>query len=151
LGYTHYFYQTKEIPQDRWESLCLDAFQVVDHCADLKIPLVYESDDPNPPLISDDMIRFNGVRNDGHETFILIKKPERYEIYDGVEKHFEFCKTAHKPYDLAVGLVLLLALHHAPEIVSVSSDGRWDSEWVYIREAYRKLFGREAPRFQDDE
>jgi hypothetical protein len=80
---------------------------------------------------------------------VVIKKPKRYETYDGVEKHFEFCKTAHKPYDLAVGLVLLLVLHHAPEIVSVSSDGRWDSEWVYIREAYRKVFGREAPRFQE--
>jgi hypothetical protein len=147
LGYSHYYYQTGDIPQDRWESLCLDAFKAIDHCADLKIPLVFECDDPKPPLISDDAIRFNGVGNDGHETFILNKNPG-IPLREG--RHFDFCKTAHKPYDLAVGLVLLLALHHAPEIISVSSDGRWDSEWVYIREAYRKLFGREPPCFSKD-
>ena len=65
-------------------------------------------------------------------------------------KYFDFCKTAHKPYDLAVGLVLLLALHHAPEIMSVSSDGDWDSEWVYIRENYRKLFDRDPPCLSKD-
>jgi hypothetical protein len=30
---------------------------------------------------------------------------------------------------------------HAPESVSVSSDGDWDGEWTEARKVYKKLFG----------
>ena len=57
---------------------------------------------------------------------------------------FDFCKTARKPYDLAVCLVLLAMKRHAPKSVKVSSDGDWDGEWKEAREVYKSLFGVEV-------
>ena len=36
---------------------------------------------------------------------------------------FQFCKTAHKPYDRAVMCLLILCHHHAPECWDIGSDG----------------------------
>jgi len=41
---------------------------------------------------------------------------------------FEFCKTAFKPYDLAVITFLIIAKCHLKDSIFVSSDGR-DSHW----------------------
>ncbi len=37
--------------------------------------------------------------------------------------YFDFCKTAFKPYDLAVITFMIIAKHHLKEIILVSSDG----------------------------
>jgi hypothetical protein len=42
--------------------------------------------------------------------------------------YFEFCKTAYKPYDLAVIICLIIARHHLKEEIIVSSDGTVD-QW----------------------
>lgn len=63
------------------------------------LELVYEADCPRtPPLVSLDFIRFNGIGAEGHETFVLENRDHR-----------GMCKTAEKPYDLAVCCVLLIA------------------------------------------
>ena len=36
---------------------------------------------------------------------------------------FDFCKTAYKPYDLAVICALIIAKHHLKEQIRISSDG----------------------------
>ena len=41
--------------------------------------------------------------------------------------YFEFCKTAYKPYDLAVIICLIIAKHHLKEEIIVSSDGTLDN------------------------
>lgn len=43
--------------------------------------------------------------------------------------YFECCKTAYRPYDLAVTAFLIIAKKHLRENISVSSDGR-DENWV---------------------
>lgn len=49
--------------------------------------------------------------------------------FDRVEDdEFAFCKTAFKPYDIAVTAALIVIKHHAPS-VNVSSDGN-DEDWV---------------------
>lgn len=60
------------------------------------------------------------------------------------KESFDFCKTARKPYDLAVCLVLLSMKRHAPKSVSLSSDGDWDAEWTEARGIYKELFEAEV-------
>lgn len=59
------------------------------------------------------------------------------------KESFDFCKTARKPYDLAVCLVLLSMKRHAPRSVRLGSDGDWDGEWTQARMVYKELFGVE--------
>lgn len=68
------------------------------------------------------VIRFNGVGELSHETFLI----ERFS------REFEFCKTNRKPYDLAVcGVLILISLY--ADGGEISSDGLGetytDSEW----------------------
>ena len=69
-----------------------------------------------------------------YESFIVprILKPESWQQPDQ-NKHFgDFCKTAYRPYDLAVTAVLLAAKHHLGAQFEVSSDGDdnlwWDAK-----------------------
>jgi hypothetical protein len=82
-----------------------------------------------------------------HETFSLpiemekqgwqkpISKISHYDQYgkpvynhaEAVGRYFEFCKTAYKPYDLAVIICLIIAKHHLAEEILVSSDGTLDN------------------------
>jgi len=39
------------------------------------------------------------------------------------KKHFSFCKTAFRPYDLAVNVFLIIAKHHMGNSIKVKSDG----------------------------
>lgn len=58
------------------------------------------------------MIRFNGMGENGHETFLFKLDSEK----------FNFCKTARKPYDLPVCKILLVLKHYMPNL-ELSSDG----------------------------
>ena len=73
-------------------------------------------------MVDEVAIRFNGVGDLAHETFMV----------DRVSREFEFCKTNRKPYDLAVCGVLILVSLYA-EGGEISSDGLGetytDSEW----------------------
>ena len=68
-----------------------------------------------------------------HESFIFDrvqevpdwKKPQE----DG--RYFEFCKTAYKPYDIAVTAALIVVKHYCPE-VSIHSDGS-NEDWEDAR------------------
>ena len=44
-----------------------------------------------------------------------------------VGRYFEFCKTAYKPYDLAVIICLIIAKHYLAEDILVASDGTLDN------------------------
>lgn len=129
----------------QWEKVCLEAFQILDYCAKKKIDLVWEYDVTKPPAVTPDLIRFNGPQDDGHETFLVTREmPEIPDWSSDKSASFDFCKTARKPYDLAVCLVLLSMSRHAPESVKVSSDGDWDVEWTEARDVYSRMFGVEV-------
>jgi len=128
--------------------VCLETFQILDYCTAKKIELAFECDIPKPPEVSNEMIRFNGVNGEGHETFIFFKKMPKEISSDKSSRHFYFCKTARKPYDLAVCLVLLSLAQHAPKSVELGSDGDWDGEWTDARRVYKELFGVESESFQ---
>ena len=62
------------------------------------------------------------------------KWKNEYGTYDReasnvVGKYFRFCKTAYKPYDLAVNVCLVIAKHHLKDDIVVSSDGT-KNNWI---------------------
>ena len=108
MGYTHYFNfkkGTEEFPTKFVE----DVKKVLEG-KERYIQL--EFDEKKPIMVNEKMICFNGKGKNGHETFLLT--PEKVK--------FGFCKTARKPYDLYVCLVLALAKHHFGDEFELSSE-----------------------------
>ena len=76
---------------------------------------IFGWDGTGSPVFTSEKISFNGdasVGND-HETFYI----EKYD--DG----FNFCKTARKPYDVAVCVALLCFAHNFGDVFEYHSDG----------------------------
>jgi len=92
------------------------------------------------PVIQETELWFNGDGDKGldHETFsIHWRKPA----------NFDFCKTARKPYDIMVGLsLLILQKYLGQKVLTFSSDGD-DEDWAEIYAVYEKAMGEPAPRF----
>jgi len=109
MGYTHYWESKKRFTDPQWTKL-LRITQAI--FAATKTPVQYETNDNRQPEIDPEFIRFNGVENDGHETFVL----SRGQI------EFDCCKTAYKPYDEIV-VAILIAAHDINKEFSWSSDG----------------------------
>lgn len=58
----------------------------------------------------------------------------------GTGWHFDFCKTAYKPYDLAVTCFLVIAKHHLAGNLWVASDGE-TQRWADARILCQKELG----------
>ena len=117
MGYTHYWTRKKlVIDNSTWAAIERDVrelFKLLPAEAPT-LTLVREYDEPGTePLVNGALICFNGEGELGHETFYF----PRTDTSD-----FGFCKTARKPYDLAVQAVLRIIAHHEPSVV-LSSDG----------------------------
>ncbi|KAJ5091917.1 hypothetical protein NUU61_006787 [Penicillium alfredii] len=97
-----------------------------------------------PPLADTTKgIWINGVGDNAHEA-LMIAYRKRLRI---------FVKTAHKPYDLVVTCVLLMANLLAPNVFRLRSDGLWD-EWQPMRDLYARLWTGEeigGPPWEEDE
>lgn len=110
MGYTHYWKQVGENPDDsQWEAICAEAQRVIDSA---NHPIAGWDGDGEPE-INDSYISLNGCGEDSHETFRLHR----------VDADFEFCKTARKPYDATVVAILRAAKRFAPGWLNLSSDG----------------------------
>jgi len=109
MGYTHYW-NKHTFSHEVWAKIKADIQQLIEAST---IPLAREYDDAaSKPEILDNYIRFNGVGDDGHETFVL-----EQEIGG-----FEFCKTARKQYD-ELAVACLIIAHHHDNAFTWSSDG----------------------------
>lgn len=121
MGYSHYFENKKDCPPEDWEKIT-DAFKRLQAAAIINNdPLLIQekSDSASAPGVDDTGIWFNGIEDDGHETFHLTR------VGSG---RFNCCKTALKPYDRVVVAVLCLANFFAPGVWDIGSDGA-DYEW----------------------
>ena len=98
----------------------------------------YEFDDPQPPLVSDTKIRFNGVGEQGHETFYFLATGDGAA---GRGWAFQFCKTARKPYDEVVMQVLIVLKHYLGAAITVTSDGDFAVEWADARRTLEHRYG----------
>lgn len=85
------------------------------------------------PTITDTLVVFNGTAEGDkcHETFFM---------QVDVPCAFDFCKTAHKPYDTAVCLALLCFKHYFGPDFSFDSDGDIDGvHWEYPTQIFNQL------------
>lgn len=129
MGYTHYW-KNGEIPQENWDAAVVCVKELFK-----KLPkglIQKEWDNASVPIANKNEIRFNGVDDDGHETFCLARSGEG----------FSFCKTARKPYDVAVVAVLTIAKHYFGDLINVSSDGELE-DWQEGLDLVKELFGFE--------
>jgi len=138
MGYTHYWYKKPELKEAAWNRFAKDVVDIIG-AVNRKVgsDIVWESDTPSKQVeINSEVIRFNGAGELGHETFYFERKISAMDLQRHKKVHsnlqedevFNFCKTAQKPYDLAVVAVLVAAKHHFGSDIRVSSDGNED-EW----------------------
>ena len=126
MGYTHYWYET-----DKPGKIPAKALSIIKDVVDeaYKANLIQlEWDTPGAPVVTETEIRFNGIGEDGHETFYYeADKGERLD-YEPDKRYFDFCKTAQKPYDVVVMKVLLVLARYIPTF-DLKSDGAFLDEW----------------------
>ena len=109
MGYTHYWKLGQKPTPAQWKRFTTAVSKIVELS---NVQVQFEYDEASPPQIDDERVRFNGVDEDGHETFFI--EPEDVE--------FNFCKTAHKDYDEIVVACLIAAANILPGF-SWRSDG----------------------------
>lgn len=141
MGYTHYFPQKESVHVLKWTKITEDLKLVLGNLPPFSqtaggyhqepIDLRSEYDEPNPPELGHDYIRFNGEGDLGHETFYMPRVKEEGDS-------FMFCKTARKPYDHVVCAALIIANHHAPECFDIGSDGG-PEDWMPALEHVRSV------------
>ena len=134
MGYTHYWRQLRDFTDTEWQEL-MRLTKLITASSGRDIILSEFN-------INNEEIRFNGYGEEGHETFLITKKKRAKRQYEEQEAYdrqgaFEFCKTAHKPYDKYV-VAVLCALYNIEvkewplgdgKIMSISSDGNTE-DWT---------------------
>ena len=114
MGYTHYFRTTRgELDEEAFISFAQDCERIFDLAKADGIETQWEHDCALGPQATPELVRFNGVGSEGHETFYFPRETES----------FSFCKTAQKPYDVVVVAVLCAAKERFGGAVEISSDG----------------------------
>lgn len=121
MGYTHYWYLNPDLNNTGKYSRAKAALvPIIDMCEDVLgerewggLPL---------PIANSDEVYFNGIGGEGHEVFCLHKIIPQPSTEKGTF-YFDFCKTAHKPYDKAVVACLLSLKYDLGDDIRVFSDG----------------------------
>lgn len=103
MGYTHYWTQKRNFTVSEWKVVSDDLRKILEYAKhEQGITLANGmGEGGTSPVFSTKSIAFNGLGDDGHETFYIervIRKPD----YAGRERGYDFCKTANKPYDAVV-------------------------------------------------
>ncbi len=149
MGYTHYW--TDDGASDTLPAEAVTLIKQITDRAYQQGLIQREHDDPRPPLATAQAVRFNGVGEEGHETF---------QFATANRGAYGFCKTARKPYDDVVMRVLLILGYYRDGLV-IRSDGAFDQEWAealtwFNREVGHAFIDRRlafyrpsAPRAQD--
>lgn len=144
MGFTHYWSYLPE--SEQWQvafpRLLADTRVILDHLTDRGIATAGAHGDGEPLLTVDEIV-FNGAEPNEYESFFLgtTQDPNtRHHTWRGARFTWDFCKTAHRPYDLAVTAVLLRSRQLVPWHFAIGSDGRWDSDWKPARDLVADLF-----------
>jgi hypothetical protein len=151
MGYTHYFAYdpTARSFISAWPGMVRDAKLIAWYAQRVLGVSLAGGRGEGPPVLSDRRICLNGpVADDlGHEAFLIDPtplgtggarlvlgndaSPGQAGERDGRGFIKSFCKTARKPYDIAVTAILLRARHLAPDSFVIASDGDWERDWCY--------------------
>ena len=133
MGYTHYMKNKPAFTDAQWAAFCNDVRDIFNK---YRLTLANGAGDArSKPYIGRGEISFNGRGEDSHETGYVPK----------AATEFEFCKTAHKPYDVVVVEVYKLVRKYLPD-AELSSDGgdeifggqkiRVNNKWTYLTGDY---------------
>lgn len=145
MGYTHYYDQKRSLTKAEWLAFAEVAGTITRYVQhELGIPLANGLGEPGTQPewnTVDSYLSFNGLGDDSHESLYIQRKRETTPQYTGdTNPSWSFCKTARKPYDIAVTAILAYLAtctrkidHDGPvlgtEAFAVSSDGD-ASEWL---------------------
>lgn len=122
MGYTHYWKFNEKPSEEKFFELVEGVKQIVATAEEAGIAIgeqVYESG----------YFSFNGVGGEAHETFSMLIQSEESD----------FCKTAQKPYDMAVTASLILAKKIFGEGIQIKSDGNW-KDWESGQLLYESVY-----------
>jgi hypothetical protein len=132
MGYTHYWSSTND---QKSAAGYLTAFPTISDIVKRYRKIIqFECDNAMPPVVDGTVVRFNGIEDEGHETFSFVLGRD------------DFCKTARKPYDLPVCECLLVLNEFIPSMV-LKSDGFGnspediDDEWKLALQNVNKVYG----------
>ena len=117
MGYTNYWHQHNDFTDEQWKSIKEEYDYIKEVCGNI-------IKDETTDLDENTHIIFNGIGEDAHETFFLSKDARPFNFkkdYEGQDTSFYFCKTAMKPYDIAVWYMLTQIQRICPS-VSISRD-----------------------------
>jgi len=133
LGYTHYWQNKPSFSKHSpaWKKFIKDAEDILLINESLQLVRAEFDRQEMIPEVGENRIKFNGIGEDGHETFIINRRDD---------SDFEFCKTAGKPYDKIVTAILALGKHHLV-IPEISSDGDAD-DWNEGVDYASKVLGK---------
>lgn len=132
MGYTHYWTHTRDFSVEEWKGVEAALAAIIRAGISRDIVLGNAHGEPGTgPDICGDLIAFNGVEESAHETFLVNRDVPPLESWQKEERRgWDFCKTAHKPYDVVVTACLAyLASNACPAPWTVSSDGT-PAEWA---------------------
>jgi hypothetical protein len=111
MGYTHYYRNKRAYTDAEWAALTKDVKALFANCG---VPIGNASGrEGSSPRIDSQCIMFNGIEEDAQETASVTKGAT----------DFEFCKTAHKPYDPVVVAFFKLIRKYAPQTELSSAAG----------------------------
>jgi hypothetical protein len=135
MGYTHYWtiFQ-EEIPDYMWQNFAKDILRIYPQIKDVLDQTTDQKFD-----ITGNHIIFNGIGEEGHETFSINTKNKMEESHTGRIEYFDFCKTARKEYDIAVCCALIIAKKYFADIIRVASDGSEEDGWDNAKRLCQKV------------
>jgi hypothetical protein len=152
MGYTHYVKRPVKNAGSAYfyGKLALDAKKLCDY-ANANGIRIRNGEGLGEPEFTEFDFSINGdaegFTDDGrdlaHETLYWAGIPTLSNHRKGESEHFDFCKTAMKPYDAVVTAILIRAKVIYGSCVSISSDGDWQ-EWQAGRDLYETVFGETA-------
>lgn len=139
MGYTHYWTQKRNFTRKAWAEISDDIATILKDVQHVQGVVLadWNGSAGTQPEFEADQISFNGLGDNSHESFTVdrVRAPKQ-----AWEKHSGdgFCKTARKPYDLAVTAVLCY-LATVAETHDVTSDGHGKNWLEGLAEARRAL------------
>ena len=145
MGYTHYWSHDENLDPSALIRALNDCREVAAAVQNRGI-ILRGPDGTGEPEVSELGIDLNGDGEESHETFSF---PIRGEDAQTAKRlygcRWAFCKTARKPYDLAVCAMLLVFKHHLGDQVRLASDGRRrPDEWLPAERLVKDVLGYEV-------
>ena len=127
MGYTHYWTQKRDYTLKDWAWICADVRAILQAS---NVPVVREYDEPDVPAVVDEReIRFNGISEDGCETFLIPRRRFAQEPWEKgrYRKGCSFCKTNRGAYDVIVTAILAVLAERGFEVSSDGSHEDWNA------------------------